>query len=151
MLVAGLAYFGLLAACIVAVRLAGISPTEAGIRSVTWRSLLLGIGAGVLVIAPVSRLPHLSFASAGWLLVAVIVEEVAFRGVLFAVLRRAGGLPLAIGGSTAIFTLAHAVSGWPALFLVVLAGIYLGLLRAIRGDLWASGIAHLLMDLVSLT
>ncbi len=149
--IAAVAYLGLLVASFNTLRIGGISAAEAGVRSVTWRSLVLGIVAGIFVIAPVWRLPHVSFFNAGWLLVAVIVEEVAFRGVLFALLRRAGGLPLAIGGSAATFTLAHAASGWPALLLVAIAGVYLGILRGIRGDLWACGIAHLLMDLVSLT
>jgi membrane protease YdiL (CAAX protease family) len=143
--IAAVAYLGLLVASFNTLRIGGISAAEAGVRSVTWRSLVLGIVAGIFVIAPVWRLPHVSFFNAGWLLVAVIVEEVAFRGVLFAL------LPLAIGGSAATFTLAHAASGWPALLLVAIAGVYLGILRGIRGDLWACGIAHLLMDLVSLT
>lgn len=149
--VATVAYLGLLALSLVAMRIGGISATEAGVRSISWRSLIMGLVGGVLVVAPVWRLPHDSFVSAGWLVIVVVVEEVAFRGVLFAILRRAAGLPLAVGGSAAVFTGAHAASGWPALLLVALGGIYLGLLRAIRGDLWASGIAHLLMDLVSLT
>jgi membrane protease YdiL (CAAX protease family) len=149
--VAGVAYVGLMAACLVAMRMAGISRAEVGVRAVSIRSVVIGLIAGVLVVAPVWRLPAISVSSAGWLVLAVAVEEVAFRGVLFAILRRLGGLPLAIVGSAAVFTVAHAGSvGWPSLVLIALAGLYLGLLRAMRGDLWASGMAHLLMDLVSL-
>jgi membrane protease YdiL (CAAX protease family) len=149
--IAGAAYAGLLAAALIAMRAAGISAAELGIRGLTARSALLGVGAGFLVVAPVQHLPHLLMAGTGWLPVAVIVEEVVFRGLLFALLRRLGGQPLAIGGSAALFTAAHLGGyGWPALALVALAGLFLGLLRAISHDLWAPAFAHLLMDLVSL-
>jgi membrane protease YdiL (CAAX protease family) len=148
---AAIAYTGLLCACFVAMRAGGIAWGEVGIRAVSIRSVVIGVIAGILVIAPVWRLPAVSFSSAEWLVLAVAVEEVAFRGVLFAILRRMGGVPLAIGGSAAVFTAAHIGSvGWPSLVLVALAGLYLGLLRALRGDLWTSGIAHLVMDVVSL-
>jgi membrane protease YdiL (CAAX protease family) len=141
----------LTAACVVAIRVAGISLAEVGIRAVSIRSATVGLIAGVLVVVPVGHLPAISVSSAGWLVLAVAVEEVAFRGALFAILRRVGGVPLAIGGSAAVFTAAHIGGvGWPSLLLVALAGLYLGLLRALRGDIWTSGIAHLLMDLVSL-
>ncbi len=150
-LVAATSYLGVLAASVITMRAVGISAADAGIRSLSWRSLVFGGVAGVLLVAPVWHVPSLTAASASWLFVAVVVEEVAFRGVLFAILRRVGGLPLAILGSTAAFTMAHVGSApWPALALVALAGLFLGLLRAMRGDLWASGIAHFLMDLVSL-
>lgn len=107
--------------------------------------------AGALMVAPVWRLPHVSGPGLAWIIVAVAIEEFAFRGVLFAMLRRAGGLPLAIAGSAATFTLAHVAStASPSILLVALAGICFGLLRAIRGSLWTSGVAHLVLDLVSL-
>ncbi|GAC1482424.1 MAG: hypothetical protein PVSMB9_08140 [Candidatus Dormibacteria bacterium] len=147
---AALGYLGLLAATLVTMRIAGISAADAGIRSICWRSAFLGVIGGVLLVVPVWRTPLVSVADMNWLLVPVVVEEVAFRGVLFAVLQRAGGLPLAVGGSAALFTLAHLGSaGLPGVALVALAGLFLGLLRALRNDLWAPGIAHLLMDLVS--
>ncbi len=150
-LVAAITYLGLLAACLITMRAASISAADTGIRPVTWRSLVLGAGAGILLVEPVWRQPSLTAASASWLLVAVVVEEVAFRGVLFAILRQVGGLPLAVLGSTVAFTAAHAGSApLPTLALVALAGLFLGLLRAMLGNLWASGIAHVLMDLVSL-
>jgi len=149
--IAAAGYMGLLIASLVTIRVAGISAAEVGFRTITSRSIVIGAIAGILVIAPVWHWPSFSMASPSWVLVAVMVEEVAFRGVLFALLRRAGGLPLAIAGSTVVFTVAHAGSaGWQGLGLVGLAGLYLGVLRTIRGDLWASGIAHFLMDLVSL-
>ena len=150
-MVAAIAYGAMLCACFMAMRAAGISGAEIGIRTLTIRSVLIGVIAGILIVAPVWRLHVIAVSSAGWLLLAVAIEEIAFRGVLFAVLRRAGGLPLAISGSAAVFTVAHAGSTtWPSLGLVALAGLYLGLLRSIRGDVWAPGFAHLLMNLVSL-
>ena len=149
--VAATGFGALLAACYIAMRATRMSWEEIGIRVLSAKSVVLGIGAGILVVAPIWRMPFLSLSGADWLLVAVAVEEVVFRGVLFAILRRAGGLPLAIGGSAVAFTFAHAASaGWLSLVLVALAGLFLGLLRAIRGDLWTSGFAHLVMDLVSL-
>ena len=148
---AALAYLGLLAVAVIAMRVGGISAAEAGIRSLAWRSAGLGTIAGLVIVLPVWRLPLMSMARVSWLLAVVIVEEVVFRGVLFALLRRAGGLRLALGGSAVAFTLAHVGSaGVPGLALVALAGLFLGLLRAMRGDLWAPAIAHLLIDLVSL-
>ncbi|MDQ6884393.1 MAG: CPBP family glutamic-type intramembrane protease [Candidatus Dormibacteraeota bacterium] len=148
--IAAVANAGVLVVCLSTMRAAGLSALEVGIRSITRRSLLLGLVAGTLLVAPVWRLPLLTAPGASWLFVAVVVEEVAFRGVLFAILRRVGGLPLATLGSTAAFTMAHVGSApWPALALVGLAGLLLGLLRAMRGDLWAPGIAHFLLDLVS--
>ena len=150
-LVAIAGYGALLSACFLAMRMTGMSWEEVGVRALSARSLAVGIIAGTLVVAPVWRLPLISFSDGTWLLIAVAVEEVAFRGVLFAILRRAGRLPLAIGGSAFAFTVAHAGSaGWPSLVLVALAGIFFGLLRAVRGDLWTSGFAHLIIDLVSL-
>jgi len=149
--VAAVGYGGLLCACLVAVRASRVSWAEPGVRRLTVRSIAFGLVAGAVMAEPVWRLPHASASGATWVLVAVAIEEVVFRGVLFATLRRAGGLPLAIAGSTLAFTAAHAASAaWPSIVLVALAGICLGLLRAIRGALWASGLAPLLMDLVSL-
>lgn len=148
---AALSYGALLCAGYVAIRVARVSWAEVGVRALTLPSLALGIGAGILLIVPVWRLPTFSLSGAGWLLIAVAVEEVAFRGVVYAVLLRIGGVPLAVAGSALVFTGAHVASaGGPSLVLVALAGLYLGLLRAMRGDLWTSGLAHLLMDLVSL-
>lgn len=149
---AALGYGALLLAAVIAMSRSGIAITEAGIRPPTLRSALLGITAGILVVAPVWRTPAISTSRVVWLVVLVSVEEVAFRGVLFALLRRIGGIPLAIAGSSVVFTVAHTASaGWAFLVVVALAGLYLGLLRALSGDLWTSGVVHLLMDLVSLT
>lgn len=143
----GALFFG----CLWCMRQAGISWEEVGVRGLSLRSLAVGVIAGALVVAPVWRLPVASVSGASWLVIAVAVEEVAFRGVLFALLRRRGGFPLAIVGSAIVFTVAHAGSArLPSLALVALLGTYLGLLRAIRGDLWVSGFAHLIIDLVSL-
>jgi membrane protease YdiL (CAAX protease family) len=144
-------YSALLLVCLLSIRWAGISWEEVGVGAVTARSLAVGIIAGTFVVAPVWRLPVISISGGSWIIIAVAIEEVAFRGVLFALLRRACGLPIAIVGSALLFTVAHAGSaGLPSLALVGFAGLYLGLLRSIRGDLWTCGLAHLVMDLVSL-
>lgn len=150
-LIAGIDYATLLLVALVAMRSAGISLSDAGIRPLSVLSVAIGVAGAFLAVAPVWHLSAPSPAAGGWLLLAVAVEEIVFRGVLFAALQRIGGMTLAVGGSAAAFTAAHAASApWPSLVLVALAGLFLALLRSLRGDLWTCGIPHLLMDLTSL-
>jgi len=127
------------------------SLVEIGLRWPKWSTLAIGLLAGAMLILPVLHRPAVAPLTAGWLVAAVSVEEIVFRGVVFAALFRAGGLVLAIGGSTVAFALAHAGAySWPALGIVALVGLYLGILRALTRGCWAPGIAHLLMDVMSL-
>jgi len=81
-------------------------------------------------------------------LVVSIGEELAFRGALFAALEEWGGAPLAVIGSTAVWTLAHAFSHPPAfLGAVAAAGLLLGLWRWACRDLVGPVIAHVIADL----
>jgi membrane protease YdiL (CAAX protease family) len=75
-------------------------------------------------------------------------EEVAFRGAVFAALDRAGGPALAIVGSTAAWTAAHALSH-PLQFLpaVAAAGLLLGAWRWAMRDLVGPIIGHVIADL----
>jgi CAAX protease family protein len=109
-------------------RLAGLSWAELGLGPGTWRrgAKWAGavIGLAALVIAAGAALPltreafrdsryHLGWASAlatAFVLIpvgTVLVEEVAFRGVLWGLLRRLGGTVLATTVSSVLFGLWH--------------------------------------------
>ena len=109
-------------------RLAGLSWAELGLGPGTWRrgAKWAGtvIGVVALVIAAGAALPltrdafHDSRYDLAWpqaVLTAfvlipvgtVLLEEVAFRGVLWGLLRRLGGTALATAGSSALFGLWH--------------------------------------------
>ncbi len=144
-------YLALLGIAVAFAKMSGFTLAEVGLRWPRWSSLAIGLVAGVMLILPVLHRPSVAPVTAGWLVAAVSVEEIIFRGVIFAAFLRAGGLGLAIGGSTLAFALAHAGAyGWPALAVVALVGLYLGIIRALTHGCWAPGIAHLLMDVMSL-
>jgi membrane protease YdiL (CAAX protease family) len=88
---------------------------------------------------------------AGLALAAVAVsvgEELAFRGALYAALDELGGAPVAIVGSTLLWTAAHALSHPPAfLWAVAAAGLLLALWRWACKDLVAPIIGHVVADL----
>lgn len=133
--------------------------------SVGWPAAKLGLGTsrlglrllGGLALGAVLLLPGAVRSGAAPLLpaslalaaVAVSVgEELAFRGALYAALDELGGAPLAIGGSTLLWTAAHALSHPPAfLGAVAAAGLLLALWRWACRDLVAPVIAHVIADL----
>ena len=133
--------------------------------AVGWRSESLGLGTtrfglrllGGLALAAVLLLPAAVRSGAAPLLpanlalAAIVVsigEEIAFRGVLYAALEEIGGAPLAILGSTLLWTMAHVLSH-PAEFLgaVAAAGLLFALWRWACKDLVAPIIAHVIADL----
>jgi membrane protease YdiL (CAAX protease family) len=75
------------------------------------------------------------------------VEELLFRGVLFALARRAWGGGSATAVSSTAFALAHAaLYPWPVLLLGLVAGLLLGLWRLASDDLAGPILAHALAD-----
>jgi len=130
-----------------------------------WPLDRLGIGRsrlpfrvlGGLALAVVLLLPAAARASAAPILPAFLVlpaivvsvgEEIAFRGALYAALEDFGGAPVAIVGSTALWTAAHALSHPPQfLFAVAAAGLLLALWRWACKDLVAPIIGHVIADL----
>ena len=110
----------------------------------------LAIGA-VLLLPAVVRSGATPLLPAGLALGAVAVsvgEELAFRGALYAALEEWGGAPLAISGSTVLWTLAHVLSHPPEfLGAVAAAGLLLALWRWACKDLVAPILGHVIADL----
>jgi len=70
---------------------------------------------------------------------AAVAEEIAFRGYILGTLRGWRGWPLAIGLSSALFSLAHGLNpalNWLALLNIFLAGLVFSLAVRWRGSLW---------------
>ena len=107
--------------------------------------------AVVLLIPTAARVGAMAALPADVAVAAVAVsigEEIAFRGALFAALEELGGAPLAVIGSTAVWTAAHALSHPPQFLVVVAAaGLLLGLWRMACRDLVGPVIAHVVADL----
>jgi membrane protease YdiL (CAAX protease family) len=111
-----------------------------------------GLALGAVLLLPAAvRSSAAPLLPAGLAVAAVVVsigEEIAFRGALYAALEEAGGAPMAVLGSTFLWTLAHALSHPPAfLVAVAAAGLLLALWRWACKDLVAPIIGHVLADL----
>jgi membrane protease YdiL (CAAX protease family) len=135
-----------------------------GAAVIGWPLQALGLGTsrfalrvlGGFALAAVLLLPAAVRANAtpliptGLAIAAIAIsigEELAFRGALYAALERVGGAPLAILGSTAVWTMAHALSHPPAfLGAVAAAGLLLALWRWACRDLVGPIIAHVIAD-----
>ena len=117
-----------------------------------WLRVLGGLALGVVLLLPAAVRPAAVPLIPGGLAAAAVVvsigEEIAFRGALYAALEDAGGAPLAVLGSTVLWTLAHLMSH-PAEFLgaVAAAGLLLALWRWACNDLVGPIVGHVLADL----
>jgi membrane protease YdiL (CAAX protease family) len=124
----------------------GLSTSRFGVRVIGGLAL-----AVVLLLPTAARVAAAPLLPAGLAAAAVAVsvgEELAFRGALFAALEDAGGAPLAVVGTTALWTAAHALSHPPEfLFSVAAAGLLLGIWRMACRDLVGPIIAHVIADL----
>lgn len=145
-----------------------------GFRRPTWKTLVFGIGAAIVLFAsePLIAVAMVHFhlnpqAGSGaahtltsqpyWykmLLVtrAALAEEVVFRGYAIERLEElTGSKTVAVLVSTVVFVLAHlAYWGWAPLIGVSAAGLLLALLYVWRRDLIANMIAHFVIDAVSI-
>ncbi len=85
-------------------------------------------------------------------LVAPFAEEFIYRGLVMGVLLARGWTPLlAAGLSALIFALQHIQYGWIGILVVMVYGVMLGLLRVASGGLFLPIMAHLFINLISLT
>jgi membrane protease YdiL (CAAX protease family) len=124
----------------------GLGTSRIGLRIVG------GMALGVVLVLPGAvRTSAAPILPAGLALAATAVsigEELAFRGALYAALDELGGAPIAIAGSTAVWTAAHVLSHPPAfLGAVAAAGLLLALWRWACRDLVAPIIGHVIADL----
>jgi len=142
-----------------------------GFRSVSLKDLLIGLGAGIVMIAGLAGiyygvLPALHLSESPqvnqlvatpfwWRLISVIRaaigEEVIFRG--FGIERGRelfGSLRIASALSWIVFTLEHiATWGWSHVLVAGFGGLLLTLLYVWRRNLWINIIAHFVVDGVS--
>ena len=113
--------------------------------------ILGGFALGAVLLLPAAVRSGAPLLPAGLAAAAVAVsigEEVAFRGALYAALEELGGAPLAVFGSTVLWTLAHALSHPPAfLGAVAAAGLLLALWRWANKDLVGPIIGHVIADI----
>ena len=141
---------GGLAMCLLGV---GRSREELGIgRSRLVERLVGGIAlAGVLLLPAAARWGGGPILQPEFALAAVAVsvgEEIAFRGALFATLEHTFGPAVAVVGSTAAWTLAHALSHPPAFLpAVAAAGLLLAAWRWAVRDLVGPIVGHVIADL----
>ncbi len=107
--------------------------------------------AAVLLLPAAARASSAPILPASLALAAVTIslaQELAYRGALYAALDELGGAPLAIAGSTVVWTAAHALSHPPAfLGAVAAAGLLLALWRWACRDLVGPIIGHVIADL----
>jgi membrane protease YdiL (CAAX protease family) len=114
--------------------------------------ILGGLALAVVLLIPTAARASSAPIIPAFLAVPAIVvsvgEEIAFRGALYAALEDLGGAPVAIIGSTALWTAAHALSHPPEFLLAVCAaGLLLALWRWACKDLVGPIIGHVLADL----
>jgi membrane protease YdiL (CAAX protease family) len=131
---------------------AGWPPAKLGLSTARLGLRVLGglaLGAVLLLPAAVREGAPLLPASLAFAAIAVSIgEEVAFRGALYAALEEAGGAPLAVAGTTVLWTLAHVLSHPPEFLLAVAAaGLLLGLWRWACKDLVGPIVGHVIADL----
>jgi membrane protease YdiL (CAAX protease family) len=85
-------------------------------------------------------------------LVAPFAEEFVYRGLVMGVLLARGWSPFSAAGlSAAIFAIQHIQYGWIGILMVMMYGMVLGLLRVASGGLFLPIMAHLFINLISLT
>ena len=85
-------------------------------------------------------------------LVAPFAEEFVYRGLVMGVLLARGWSPFSAAGlSAVIFAIQHIQYGWIGILVVMMYGMVLGVLRVASGGLFLPIMAHLFINLISLT
>tara|TARA_R110000765_G_scaffold174493_3_gene279081 strand:- start:1148 stop:1783 length:636 start_codon:yes stop_codon:yes gene_type:complete len=107
----------------------------------------LSISEDMQVIMRFSRPLELFFTV---VLVAPLVEEFIYRGLLMGVLLERGWAPLAATGLSAlIFSVQHFQYGWIGIVTVFMFAMLFGVLRVATGGLYAPILAHVICNAVS--
>ncbi len=78
--------------------------------------------------------------------IAPVVEEVVFRGLLFAILERPVGIPIAVVTTAILFAGLHVPEYWHAwnhLFMILVVGLVFSLARGASGSLTPSILFHI--------
>jgi uncharacterized protein len=78
-----------------------------------------------------------------------LCEEFLYRGFVFAAIARAAGIPLALIGSSAMFSLAHIYQGRRGLITTFILGVLFAVSRIWTGNLIPAIAAHAVVDLVA--
>ena len=114
--------------------------------SVAVLSKLIPMPQQKMPIEMLFRDPASAFLLAGFgVLVAPVVEEMLFRGFLFAVVQRVHGTAIAVVATGGLFSLVHAQQygwAWQNLLLLGYVGSIFGAARAISGSLVPSTLMH---------
>jgi uncharacterized protein len=105
------------------------------------------LAAVALRLMPETSIESLVFVALA--ITAGVCEEFLYRGFLFAAITRAAGIPLAIVGSSAMFSLAHIYQGRRGLITTFILGILFAASRVWTGNLVSAIVAHAVVDLVA--
>ncbi|AEV86550.1 abortive infection protein [Actinoplanes sp. SE50] len=142
------------------ITVSGRTARQAGLTVSGWRYaaaavVLIGVGYAVAVRLPAARRLFRTTYDRPWLtalievpLATVVFEEVAFRGVLWSLLDRDHGAVAATAVTAVLFGLWHLAPERPWTDAVVtgVAGVLLGVLRAVGGGLLAPALVHWAVD-----
>ena len=124
-----------------------------------WRWMMLAAGAGVmsigvtiLVLYATGHYQLISYRGIsqatgilGLIWIAAVIEEVAFRGILFRILEERIGTRAALAGSAVIFSVAHLANNgihWITLLSVTLAGLMWGGVFIVWRNIWVAAAHH---------
>lgn len=116
-------------------------------------AILVQLAPPILPSAPDFPLQRLfSSPAAGYtiaafaILIAPFMEELIFRGLLFAFLERLAGVPMAVVGTAALFAALHVSQYWGAwnhVALLTLVGVCFSLVRGATGSVTPAFVLHL--------
>lgn len=115
--------------------------------------LLLWMGMMRIVPGEPGNWGEAAGLSAAMLAPAALTEELTFRGYALTLLRRAWGSPVAIAVTSAAFGLMHLFNPGVSLqsvVMVVLAGVFLAVVRLAFDSLWSAWLAHFAYNFVQL-
>lgn len=149
----------------------GVSWADLGLRS--FKASMVGLGCGLMLISLLFNLVYgallgifglqiqpdiavmfdgTSFPLAllfGGAVVAPVVEEVFFRGFIFAGLKHRWRWPVAAGVSAGLFAAAHVIP--TSILPIFILGFIFAFLYQVSGSIWPAIIMHMLTNAVALT